>query len=94
MRWIGACLEWGCCRSPAARPRSSAALRAGPTPEIGYLPQRRSFEADTRIPSLPPSFAVVALAAAFFALAALRNRLRQLAPRHREPASDLSRIEA
>jgi zinc/manganese transport system permease protein len=47
-----------------------------------------------QVPSLPPSFAVIALATAFFALAALRRRVRPVAPRRGETASALSRIEA
>jgi zinc/manganese transport system permease protein len=47
------------------------------------------------VPSLPPSFAVIAIATAFFAGAALRSRLRRGGPRNgpsRAPAT-VSRIE-
>jgi zinc/manganese transport system permease protein len=48
-----------------------------------------------KVASLPPSFAVIAIATAFFALAALRVRLRSdFDPQQRVTAGSVSRIEA
>ena len=46
-RWSTRCS--GCCRSARARPRSSAGQPGAANSQIGYLPQRRSFDSGTRI---------------------------------------------